>query len=217
MKRLLTPYGTLRALAAFSIVPILVRVGTTSDLTGLFLIWNLFLAWLPLPISRGFVRTFKADASRLRLIVAGVLFTGWLLFFPNAPYIITDLIHLDGNHNPDYWIEAIVLFSIAMTGLFTGIYSMYLIHSQMETVTGKVFAIVSILACSFLSGFGIYLGRIQRWNSWDIITRPVDLFKGAFQALGDPMAIEMTLGFGLLIIICYFMLISLVQYEKHTG
>jgi uncharacterized membrane protein len=104
-----------------------------------------------------------------------------------------------------------------MTGLLTGIYSMYLVHRQMESVTGRPIAIISMLVCSFLSGFGIYLGRIQRWNTWDVLARPVALFKGALEALSEPMAVEMTLGFGLLIIICYFMLISLVQYEKHTG
>ncbi|MGB3181673.1 MAG: DUF1361 domain-containing protein [Cyclobacteriaceae bacterium] len=217
MKKLITPSTTLKVLAAFSVLPIMIRVATTGEFTGLFLVWNLFLAWLPLPLARGFAKTFRAEASWLRLFMAGILFIWWLLFFPNAPYIVTDLIHLDGNHNPHYWLESIVLFSIAMTGLFTGIYSMYLVHKRIESVTGKLFALTVMVGCSFLSGFGIYLGRVQRWNTWDIITQPTALLRGAYHAVQEPLALEMTIGFGLLVIICYFMLLSLLQYEKHSG
>ncbi|MFA0960826.1 DUF1361 domain-containing protein [Roseivirga sp. BDSF3-8] len=216
MNNLLNPVNALRTLAVFSALPILMRVATQGDITGLFLLWNLFLAWLPLPLARGFASTL-AITSKERIMMASVFFLAWLFFFPNAPYIVTDLIHLEGEHDPAYWLEATVLFALATTGMFTGMYSMYIIHRSLQKLTGLILSWLIMGGCAFLSGFGIYLGRIQRWNTWDIITRPLALLKGAYHGAQETIAIEMTIGFGLLIIICYFMLISLVGYEKRTS
>src|SRR5687767_1528841 len=82
--------------------------------------WNLFLAWIPA------LGAFAAyNLSRLRtwlrwLPVMGFSFL-WLLFLPNAPYLITDIIHLQRYPSVPLWYDLILLVAAAWTGSFLGL------------------------------------------------------------------------------------------------
>ena len=99
----------------------------------------------------------------------------WLIFYPNAPYMITDLIHV--NAESSYVIyDALIIFSFAMLSLFFGFYSIKMVQNVIQEIWNKKVARIAVAASIVLSSFGIYLGRILRLNSWDIFTEPIKTF-----------------------------------------
>lgn len=161
------------------------------------LIWNLTLAWFPLGVV-----LVLLDLRRARLagqwVMAGALAV-WLAFLPNAPYIITDLFHIKNIQESLLWFDTLTIFIFAMTGLLIGLYSTLLVHRIIDPMAGRPVAWGLMLTCQLLSGFGIYLGRFGRWNSWELMTHPFRLFRAVGQAVRDPLALKLTLtyGFGL--------------------
>ena len=146
------------------------------------LVWNLFLAWLPL----GFA--FFADrfrASRLCLLSFGFL---WLLFLPNSPYLVTDLVHLKPRLPVPLWFDILLVQSFVLTGLLLGFLSLYLMHRLVSRSCGRRIGWVFTLVMIGLTGFGIYLGRFERWNSWDVFTSPFALSSDIFNLLIHPRA-----------------------------
>lgn len=132
-----------------------------------FLLWNLFLAWIPLMVA-----LFAERAKGLMVVACGAV---WLLFLPNAPYLLTDLVHLSGHETNWVWYDLIMLLSFGLTGLLLGYVSLYamqkLVTRRFGTAVGWVFAVGTLA----LTSFGIYLGRIERFNSWDVLFNPFDL------------------------------------------
>lgn len=184
-----------------------VLVTTRGVLTGnwwffMFLMWNLFLAWFPLGVML-VLRDLQASGVLGRgqgsRVVSWLLIGLWLLFMPNAPYIITDLFHLRITDSELVWFDTLTIFVAALTGLLAGLYSTLLAHRTLRTLTGPLPAWVLIMACQGLAGFGIYLGRYIRWNSWSILTEPMVLTRSLWASLHDPLAqkVALTYGFGL--------------------
>lgn len=151
------------------------RMKITHDFFMLFLIWNLFLAFIPYVMV---VRLrFRESVSKTNLILTFIV---WLAFLPNAPYLVTDLIHI--RHASASWIvyESLLILSFSATGLFLGFLSL---RDMTQLLSEKgwlssikqqaVFQNTILILC----GYGIYLGRVLRWNTWDIIQHPEKLFK----------------------------------------
>lgn len=183
--------------------------------TYIFLNWNLFLAILPYAISVFFLLyNHKIKSS---LLLAGAVFL-WLLLFPNAPYIVTDFFHLQQRANVPYWYDLGLIFSFAWNGLILGFISLYDIQTaiarRFTAFKGWAFAIVSLV----LGSFGIYLGRYERFNSWDVIANPIALFVDIADRFIDPMShprtILMTLLFSALLIFGYITLVTLFRPDK---
>jgi len=137
--------------------------------TYIFLIWNLLLAWIPYIAALQFSKMHSRGSGWLSMALC---FGIWLLFLPNAPYIITDFLHFGHKPPIPLWYDMVLLFSFASTGLLLGLLSLRNMHQTLQKQFSKGFAKAIILASIGLSGFGIWLGRFQRWNSWDIFTRP---------------------------------------------
>ena len=137
--------------------------------TYLFLIWNLLLAWVPYFAAQRFSKMQSQGSGWVSMTLC---FCIWLLFLPNAPYIITDFLHLGPKPPIPLWYDIILLFAFACTGLLLGLLSLHNMHQTLRRQFSKGFSRAIILASIGLSGFGIWLGRFQRWNSWDIFTRP---------------------------------------------
>jgi uncharacterized membrane protein len=181
----------------------------TESIRFIFLAWNLFLAWVPLGIALFLYQRMQQGRLRGYLGLAG--WASWLLFFPNAPYIITDLLHLRTPSTMPVWYDSLMVFSYALVGLLTGLLSLYLIHRVMNRLVG-IFAGWGVVAGSLLlSGFGIYLGRVERWNSWDILTNPAGLLGNAMGQLTHPPALQLTAVFGLMLMGIYLTFVSLIQ------
>ena len=138
-----------------------------------FLIWNLFLAWLPLVMS--YLASSFANNRRFVALTVPVAAILWLLFFPNAPYILTDLFHLrHPREGIPVWFDTLLINWFAWTGVLLGIFSLFMMHNIVRRAFGRVAGWLFVVSVSALCGVGIYIGRFLRWNSWDLILHPFD-------------------------------------------
>ena len=192
------------------------RIVVTRNIHYGFLIWNLFLAWLPMFFALLACGKFRAGGHRNWRF--GALAGAWLLFFPNAPYIFTDFIHLIYGQYRHFWVDLTLILMCALTGMVLGFVSLYLMQSVVRRTYGQIASWFFIAGVAGLSGFGIYLGRFVRLNSWDLITRPMKLYHGVSNWAANPMANSNTFSFPLLfatfIFLAYVMLYTLTHLPK---
>ena len=207
-----SPLGVLFQLTLFCLLLIFLSYFRSSNITYFFLARNLFLAWVPLLFAVIWANRLRYGSLKIWKTV--VLFCLWLLFFPNAPYLITDLVHLNNRFNPAIWADTLQLFSCAFTGLILGIYSLHIVHRSLSSRMNSMSSWSIIVASLVLSGFGIYLGRVQRWNSWDLFTNPIALLVDSVEQFTNPQALKMTLSFSVLLFITYFMLKTIIRHER---
>ena len=198
--------------SVFCAALILYQVFITANISYFFLGWNLFLAWVPVFFAVVWER--RLAYGKLAKWKQVGLFSCWLLFWPNAPYLITDLVHINRWFKPVLWMDIILFFSAACLGLLLGLYSLYKVHERLLGHYSSKLAHGMIAACILLSSFGIYLGRIQRWNSWDIVTRPFHLISDAFQQLLVLEAWNITIGFSLFLGLTYYITYQIIDYAK---
>lgn len=153
----------------FTVFLVKVRLDWTGTIHFRFLAWNLLLAWIPYLISMFMLIIDRYKASWLmQLPLIGL----WLLFFPNAMYIITDLLHLKPRHPIPMWFDVVMIFSCAWNGLILGYLSLKDVQRVVGRYIGRYLAAFSSVVFLLLSGLGIYLGRYNRWNSWDVVHTP---------------------------------------------
>ncbi len=160
------------------------RVLYADNATYFFLNWNLFLAWIPL-LAAVAAWALQAGADRPRLRVTPLLAL-WLLFFPNAPYILTDLIHLAPRDNVPLWYDMLLLLSYVWNGLILGFISLWIVQGLLQRWFGVAAGWAGAAAAIVLAAFGIYLGRFLRWNSWDVLTQPDDMLHFLLNAAANP-------------------------------
>ena len=207
------PMLALSFASAASVALVFARILSTGDLRYGFLVWNLFLAWLPLAFALLACEDHrKATVRNWRfLCLAGA----WLLFFPNAPYIFTDLIHVTTSFYRHYWVDLTLILLCAITGLVLGFVSLYLMQSVVGAMFGRPASWLFIAAVAALSGFGIYLGRFMRFNSWDVVFRPRQVYHGIGSIVTNPLANAHSLSFpilfGVFLFVSYLMLYALTH------
>ena len=199
-RRLVVLVGLVAASAA-SVALAVVRDRHAGNLDFWFLIWNLALAWIP------FLLALAAYASARRPTSTAMLGLGWLLFFPNAPYIVTDFVHLSRVAPVPFWYDALTIGAFAATGLALGFASLYLMQCVVRDTVGVVASWLAVLVACALGSVGIYLGRFVRANSWDVLTRPEWFARLAHARLldpfGNPRLIAVTCAFTLLLTVGY--------------
>jgi Predicted membrane protein len=190
-----------------------------------FLVWNLFLAWIPLLFSIviGYVYAFhKRNIFRkLYLSILGVI---WVIFYPNSPYTVTDFIHISGlsyyfndigyRMNFIIWYDFIMIALFILTGFLLGFISLYMIQMLLVDRFNKFFSWLFVCFILMLSSFGIYLGRFIRWNSWDILFNPKVLIHSILDN-SKHYAAEFTISFGLFLILIYFALYYLTNLNEY--
>lgn len=209
------PVVTLFFASVVSVSLVVGRVFYTGNLRHSFLVWNLFLAWMPLLFTLLAREHFiKAGHRNWRFAALAV---AWLLFFPNAPYIFTDVIHLMRSGTHRFWVDLTLILNCALTGFVVGFVSLYLMQSLVARIYGSIWSWVFIAAVAGLSGFGVYLGRIVRLNSWDIVARPGKLYHGLNTWAADPLASLNTSAFpalfALFLFIAYVILYALTHLQ----
>ena len=174
--------------------------------------WNLFLSWIPLLIA--FAARALSKRFGRRLFVIALLSVLWLVFFPNAPYMVTDLVHLSVDYDRDLtWHDSIMLFYYALVSLVNGIVSLYWMHGAWNRTFSKKTGLVLLLVSFPLGGFGVFLGRILRLNSWDILHDTGTFFSGLWTNVYDRTALVLSVEFGLLIGVLYFVFWVLLRYR----
>lgn len=175
----------------FCIALLIFRTSMSDTIMYLFLVWNLFLAFLPWAMST----LLQINPSLRQNSFAQITLIGsWLVFFPNAPYILTDLFHLKHSFSMPQWFDLVLVLSFAWVGLLYGLFSLWDIEQLLVQRLGGKWAAFTTSAFLFLSAFGIYLGRFLRWNSWDILHHPFGLFRDIGDRFLHPMEHPRTWG-----------------------
>lgn len=154
-----------------SCILLLIRIKITRSFFLIFLIWNLFLAAVPYMISSWV--SGRISSNKLELLLLGM---ACILFLPNAPYIVTDLRHIKHSSGNFIWVDIAIIYSFSIYGLL--FYYLTLIDMAVvlrRFLKRRIVDYALVVVC-FLSGFGVYLGRVLRYNSWDIISEPYLLF-----------------------------------------
>jgi len=178
-------FGLLLGASLLSVLLVSARMAYSDSGRYGGLVWNLFLAWIP------FVLAYFAYAlswKRIFLYIAIPVFAFlWLIFFPNAPYILTDLQHLaiESNAAP-VWFDVILLVWFSWTGMLLGLVSLYLMQEIVKRAFGRWVGWVFVIIMSGMSSVGIYLGRFVRWNSWDILQEPSEVAVSILGLVVDP-------------------------------
>jgi uncharacterized membrane protein len=178
--RVLLPIGALVAASAWCVLLVAVREHAYGSAGYPYLAWNLTLAWIPLVLALVLLAAYKRGAHTLELLAVGAV---WLVFFPNAPYMITDFVHLGPEHK---LFDSVVLGSFAFTALALGFASLLLVQMIVTRVAGAAVGWAVAVGSLFASSLGIYLGRVQRLNSWDVVQRPRTLWTIVRLRLDDP-------------------------------
>lgn len=174
--------------------------------------WNLFLSWIPL-MTAFFINNITRRFGHLHFLVL-ISSLLWLAFFPNAPYMITDISHLSIDLKRDLtWHDTIMLFCYAEVSLFNGLVSLYWIHQTWRRVFTKSVSTTFLLASLPLAGFGVYLGRVRRMNSWDILHDPRVILDNLLKSMLDRTALVISLEIGLLLGMLYLVLWAIIRFR----
>ena len=174
-QRATTVIGSLLFASAVCVGMIYARRFSAGRGSVSFMLWNLVLAWIPLLLA---FTAYSMHRSRTRrnLLLAVCALT-WFFFFPNAPYIITDFVHLDfGSTRALLWIDIFTIASCAWTGLCLGYVSLCLMQEIVAARCGRIIGWFFVLVMLGVSSLGVYMGRFLRWNSWDVFRHPLRVF-----------------------------------------
>lgn len=203
----LTMFALLAGATIFSVIIWRGRMALSGSFNYAFLIWNLFLAWIPFIIS---YFTYTALLSRKQvLILVPIAAFLWLIFFPNAPYILTDFQHLAGRwRDVPTWYDVMLLIWFSFTGLLLGMVSLFLMQEIIRRSFGRWVGWAFVAVVTGLSSIGVYAGRFLRWNSWDIFFHPAGLATYTLESMQDPslQAIVFTTLFGAFFLFLYITL-----------
>ena len=219
----------LTSLAGLSMLAFRMYYGGTRGYRALP--WDLFLAWLPVPLAFATLRAHARSGPASPKTVA--LFVAWLLFFPNAPYLLTQFMHLHPSYAvserplPPFlaqfspgrpiplWFDVLMLSTFAWTGLLLGFASLHALHRAAARRLGPLAGWSAAVLGLGLCAFGISLGRFQRWNSWDVLTQPLalstDIASRIFNPLSHPRTAATTVGFAAFLLLAYLSLIALIR------
>jgi uncharacterized membrane protein len=168
----------LAIITCVNMIILFIRNKVEGNATYNFLMFNLFLAFLPLLFATATYFLLK-KAGMILLVAASLL---WLLFYPNAPYMISDLIHINNTEKLVLY-DTLIIFSFSVLAIFFGFFSLKIIHLCFKARVGNKTATTLIIVSIVISSAAIYLGRILRLNSWDLFTRPLVVAKAIFDHL----------------------------------
>src|SRR5512133_819471 len=184
-----------------------VAYSDTERHTGL--VWNLFLAWIPFMLAY-FAHLVSWRRSTLYFVIPVIAFL-WLIFFPNAPYMLTDLQDLARrSFDAPLWYDVIIVVWASWTGMLLGVISLYLMQDIIILTFGRAPGWIFVFVISALSSFGIYIGRFVRLNSWDILQNPAEV---AQQILGLVIDPSMRLAAFTVLYTIFFLFVFLLLYS----
>ncbi len=196
-----------------------IRVLVSDSLELWFLNWNLVLAWVPLILSVLLIKSLKKNRW-LSWQNLGLSFL-WLLFLPNAFYLVTDFVHLDESDNLLFMLDTVLLMTYALTGLVLGWFSVFAVHRELRKRLQANTTYIILLIIFLLSSFAIYLGRNLGWNSWDLLTDPLGITLDILQRLTNPDKYSDTYSItGLLFIfitVIYWAFYSFIKAVSHKN
>lgn len=170
-------------LVILSVILNILRVVIWGKLSFVWMLWNITLALIPFFIS-SLLLLFSNDGKLNKTIFIVGMFL-WILFIPNAPYILTDFIHLGTTRSIPILYDIVLLFSSALTGLVVGFYSFSHIEKIVSLYYKKTVTYGIMGVFMFLASFGVYLGRFLRFNSWDIFINHTSLVNNIWKIISQ--------------------------------
>lgn len=203
----------LTVFSLFCVSLVAVRIPINGRMGMHFMIWNLFLAWIPYLISLTLERTKRNDKIGILSFMVLII---WLLFFPNAPYMITDFQYAGSHGDLLLWLNIVTLISFAWTGLLLGYLSLREVQTFLESHLSARWTWSIIIIAVVAASYGIFLGRYQRWDSWNILTQPIGLLKDILHTITTPRAIGMTLTLSVFLILGYLSLYVLANQKSEN-
>nr|WP_242067342.1 DUF1361 domain-containing protein [Leptolyngbya sp. FACHB-711] len=166
-----------------------------SDVYSGWIVWNSFLAFIPLVLS--FV-LFKRQ-SRVRPVWWWVLLAVFIAFLPNAPYMLTDIIHLIRGTRAGLsgWVIALVLIPLHVGAMLAGfeayVISLLNLGRYLKRQGARQWVLRTELLVHLLSAVGVYMGRFRRFNSWDLAVSPTDVVRSTLNDLTSKQPIAVIL------------------------
>lgn len=187
------------------------RVSLTGSYRYWYLPWNLFLAWVPVAFAVWLV--LRLRNGRWHGWINLLITAGWLAFLPNSFYILTDLIHLRWASEIDLLFDVVLLGWFIVNGFIAGFIALYIVHRQLVQRLSALRTSLIIGSVLFLSSFAIYLGRVPRWNSWDLLINPIGVLGDAVHIVTTPARA----GQSLLVTLLFFSIVSGLYLVVWTG
>lgn len=213
-----------RALAGMSLAAVLlfvIRMSITDSTRYYFLIWNMVLAWIPLACAYWlYVRLIGKNTPWIT-VPNGLLGIGWLLFLPNSFYLISDLVHLRSTGQINILFDAVMFVAFIMSCMCVGYTSIVIMHTLVHRKVSSGRAYVVIALVLLLCSYAIYLGRVLRWNSWDVFLHPAGILFDVSEQLVNPVthpqALLATTSFFILIVAGYLVIWNAVMLARKAG
>ena len=217
IKDVVTPIrGLVYALILSNCVSIsffLMRVLATGSFRYWFMIWNLLLAWIPLLLVIWLEQRLRTQ--RWRTWKNLLITVGWLLFLPNSFYVLTDLVHLQSTGEINILFDAVMFSSFVFNAYVVGFLSTLVMHHRLERLWGAQRSMSAIVGVFVLCGLAIYLGRVLRWNTWDLVVNPAgilfDVSEGVVNPLVGAQVLLVTTMFSLLLSTMYAVIYTAVR------
>lgn len=195
------------------------RVVSSGSWHYIFIPENLALAWVSLIVA--WWLRLRLATTAWRSWTNGLLTFVWLIFLPNSWYVLTDLVHLYPSGEISQLYDIALIGSLVLCGFFLGFSSLYLVHQEMIKRLSAARAAVLVEVIILLSSFGIYLGRILRWSSWDILTNPGGIILNITDRILDPFhhlsSFSVTLLFFITLSVMYLSFYSYIQPLRRQG
>ena len=171
------------------------------------MVWNLFLAWIPFLCSIWIAQQAERHPRHSWwLLLPGMV---WLIFLPNAPYMITDIRYIRFIESFLLWYDIVLIVAFAWTGCFLAVVSLHIVHTLASRHIGTAGGWIGVAMTTLLSGLGVYLGRFLRWNSWDVLVDPQGIMRDVVTHATHPQqyqaVIAVTSTFAALLMVCYLM------------
>ncbi len=188
-KKIIVDFGMLAAATLFCFCFVGFRIVYAGRTGYIYLFWNLFLAWIPLLFAIAAEHFYNKKKPSSGFLIFGFF---WMLFFPNAPYIVTDFSHLRVSLSIPLWFDVVMIASFAGTGILLGLCSLQIMGRLTLQKFGAFWSWLFVVISSLLAGFGIYLGRYLRWNSWDVLLNPGQLFQDISNRILQPLSYPQT-------------------------
>lgn len=196
-----------------SLILSILRILDAGNFRYYFLIWNLFLAWVPLGFAWLLVQRLKSTRwVSWQNITLTIL---WLVFLPNSFYLLSDLIHVYDTGEVSHLYDVVMFASFIFNAFFVGYLSVFLVHRELIKRLQLKAAHLLIASVFLACGFAIFLGRSLRWNSWDLAIQPAgilfDVSEGIVNPSSHPESMVTTITFFLLLASNYLVIWELVK------
>lgn len=234
--------GLLVLASLLAILALAFRGYYTGRETYFFLFKDLFLAWVPMGLSAALVwlaRRCARGVGRMGLLAG--LIVAWVLFLPNAPYLLTEIVHLNSHHAPQnmraiplfallhsprrgpvpLWYDAFMILLFAWNGMLLGVLSVRMMQDIARDRFGAAWGWAGAVGLLLLSAFGVTLGRFERFNSWDILSRPgqlvADIASRVLRPLAHPHTTGATLLLSTFLVLTYLTMVAMMNVGRDAA